>query len=86
MRTQHTTQTSAKASNARYDDLVYFRFGKGGAGNLQKVRAHAEAKGCTVASVIRDLIGRGLANLEEEQAIIAAHKSAGAASVTAVGH
>lgn len=86
MRTQQTTQTTTKVGNARYDDLVYFRFGKGGAGNLQKVRAIADAKGCTMANVIRNLIGRGLADLETEQAIIAAHKNAGAAPAAAVGH
>lgn len=85
MRPQHTTPNTAKAGNARYDDLVYFRFGKGGAGNLQKVRVLSETKGCTMASVIRDLIGRGLSNLEEEQAIIAAHKGGGASAAVHTG-
>ena len=77
---------SSEASKARAEDLVYFRFGKGGDGNLQKVRALAESKGCTMASVIREMIGRGLVSYEEEQAIIAAHKGGGAsAAVNARG-
>lgn len=86
MRTQQTTPTTVQAGKARPEDLVYFRFGKGGAGNLQKVRAIADAKGCTMVNVIRDLIGRGIADYEAEQAIIAAHKNAGPVSAAAVGH
>lgn len=56
------------------DDLVYFRFGKSGAVNLEKVRAISAAKGCTMANVIRDLITRGLDDYETEKAILAAHK------------
>lgn len=86
MRTQQTTPTTAQAGKARPEDLVYFRFGKGGAGNLQKVRAIADSKGCTMANVIREMIGRGLVSYEEEQAIIAAHKGGGAsAAVNARG-
>lgn len=86
MRTQKTPSATDKASKDRPEDLVYFRFGKAGAGNLQKVRAISEKKGCTMANVIRDLIGRGLADYETEQAIIAAHKSATVASAAVVGH
>lgn len=87
MRIQHAlSPSSALPSKARAEDLVYFRFGKGGEGNLQKVRALAETKGCTMASVIREMIGRGLVSYEEEQAIIAAHKGGGAsAAVNARG-
>ena len=81
MRTQHAPSlASAETRKAKAEDLVYFRFGKGGDGNLQKVRAIAETKGCTMASVIRELISRGLADLESEQAIIAAHKGGGAST------
>lgn len=86
MRIQHAlSPTSALPSKARAEDLVYFRFGKGGEGNLQKVRSLAESKGCTMASVIRELITRGLADLETEQAIIAAHKGGGASATVNAG-
>ena len=84
MRTQHTpSHASAQTSKSRAEDLVYFRFGKAGDGNLQKVRAIADTKGCTMASVIRELISRGLADLEMEQAILAAHRHGGAVSSSA---
>ena len=80
MRTQQHSTASALTGKARTEDLVYFRFGKSGDRNLQKVRALAESKGCTMASVIRELITRGLADLEMEQAILAAHRHGGTVS------
>ena len=72
----HQTQAIAQQASAKPDDLVYFRFGKQGAENHRKVREIAAARGgsTSIAGVIRELIGRGLADLEMEQAIIAAHK------------
>ena len=82
----HHAHTTARQVVTRPDDLVYFRFGKGGARNMKKVRDIADTKGCTMANVIRELIGRGLADLEAEQAILAAHKGVGAsATVNARG-
>lgn len=66
---------------ANQDDLVYFRFGKSGAANHEKVRAISQFKGCTMANVMREMIGRGLADWEAEQAVIAAHKKGGTVAV-----
>ena len=85
MRSHQQPSASTKTAKDEVDDLVYFRFGKNGADEHQKVRAISGARGCTMASVIRGLIKRGLADLEMEQAILAAHKSAGATSAMAAG-
>ena len=66
---------------ANQGDTVYFRFGKSGAANLEKVREMTESKRCTMANVMREMIGRGLADWEAEQAVIAAHKKGGAVAV-----
>ena len=77
------TKHPTKSKQLVKEDLVYFRFGQRGNGpELQeKVRAITAAKGATMASVIRDLIGRGLADYEAEKAILAAHKQGSAAAV-----
>ncbi len=86
MRPQQTIPITAKPSKDRPEDLVYFRFGKAGTSNLLKVRAIADSKGCTMANVIRDLIGRGIADYETEQAIIAAHKGGGTSTAINAGN
>lgn len=84
----HQAQPAAQQAPPKPDDLVYFRFGKQGAENHRKVRAIVAARGgsSSIAGVIRELISRGLADLESEQAIIAAHKGgAASAAVNARG-
>ena len=81
-------EDATQQAASKPDDLVYFRFGKQGAENHRKVREIVAARGgsSSIAGVIRELIGRGLADLETEQAIIAAHKGGGAsAAVNARG-
>ena len=60
---------------------MYFRFGKSGAEHLEKVREISQSKRCTMANVMREMIGRGLADWEAEQAVIAAHKKGAAVAV-----
>lgn len=76
-----------KQATTKPDDLVYFRFGKQGAENHRKVREIVAARGggSSIAGVIRELIARGLADLETEQAIISAHKGGGASAVVNAG-
>lgn len=84
----HQAQPVDRQASPKPDDLVYFRFGKQGAENHRKVREIVAARGgsSSIAGVIRELITRGLADLESEQAIIAAHKGGGAsAAVNARG-
>ena len=79
----HQAQPVDRQASPKPDDLVYFRFGKQGAENHRKVREIVAARGgsSSMAGVIRELISRGLADLESEQAIIAAHKGGGASAV-----
>lgn len=84
----HQAQPVDRQASSKPDDLVYFRFGKQGAENHRKVREIVAARGgsSSIAGVIRELISRGLADLESEQAIIAAHKGgAASAAVNARG-
>ncbi|RGE46144.1 hypothetical protein DZC30_05080 [Comamonas testosteroni] len=83
----HQAQPARQQAAAKPDDLVYFRFGKQGAENHRKVRAIVEARGgsSSIAGVIRELIGRGLQDLEMEQAIIAAHKGSSASASVGTG-
>lgn len=83
----HQAPVIAKQAAPKPDDLVYFRFGKQGAENHRKVREIVVARGggSSIAGVIRELIGRGLADLEKEQAIIAAYKSGGASAAVNTG-
>lgn len=78
----HQAQPVDRQASSKPDDLVYFRFGKQGAENHRKVREIVAARGgsSSIAGVIRELISRGLADLESEQAIIAAHKGGGASA------
>ena len=78
----HQAQPVDRQASPKPDDLVYFRFGKQGAENHRKVREIVAARGgsSSMAGVIRELISRGLADLESEQAIIAAHKGGGASA------
>lgn len=90
MPTLHNSLTdsgTAKAKN-KPEDLIYFRFGKQGTENHRKVREIVAARGgsSSIAGVIRELIGRGLADLEMEQAIIAAHKGGGALAAVNAGN
>lgn len=83
----HQAPVIAKQAPPKPDDLVYFRFGKQGAENHRKVREIVVARGgsSSIAGVIRELIGRGLADLEKEQAIIAAYKGGGASTAVHTG-
>ncbi|KGH12162.1 hypothetical protein P608_11410 [Comamonas thiooxydans] len=83
----HQAPVNAKQAAPKPDDLVYFRFGKQGAENHRKVREIVVARGgsSSIAGVIRELIGRGLADLEKEQAIIAAYKGGGASATVHTG-
>lgn len=85
MSPHHTPAANDRA--AKPDDLVYFRFGKQGTENHRKVREIVAARGgsSSIAGVIRELITRGLADLETEQAIIAAHKGGGASAAVNAG-
>ena len=71
---QAPAPAATQQATPKPEDLVYFRFGKQGAENHRKVREIVAARGgsSSIAGVIRELIGRGLADLETEQAIIAA--------------
>lgn len=79
----HQAQPTTQQPSSKPEDLVYFRFGKQGAENYRKVREIVAARGgsSSLVGVIRELISRGLADLESEQAIIAAHKGGGASAV-----
>ena len=83
----HQVPRATKQAARKPEDLVYFRFGKQGAENHRKVRAIVEARGgsSSIAGVIRELIGRGLQDLEMEQAIIAAHKGSGVTATVGTG-
>lgn len=83
----HQAQPVDRQAASKPDDLVYFRFGKQGAENHRKVREIVAARGgsSSIAGVIRELITRGLADLESEQAIIAAHKGGGASATVNAG-
>lgn len=82
----HQAPAATQQAAPKPDDLVYFRFGKQGTENHRKVREIVAARGgsSSIAGVIRELIGRGLADLETEQAIIAAHKGGGASAAVNV--
>lgn len=83
----HQAPAATQQAASKPDDLVYFRFGKQGVENHRKVREIVAARGgsSSIAGVIRELIGRGLADLETEQAIIAAHKGGGASAAVNAG-
>lgn len=83
----HQAPAATQQATTKPVDLVYFRFGKQGVENHRKVREIVAARGgsSSIAGVIRELIGRGLADLETEQAIIAAHKGGGASAAVNAG-
>ena len=84
---QAPAPAATQQATPKPEDLVYFRFGKQGAENHRKVREIVAARSgsSSIAGVIRELIGRGLADLETEQAIIAAHKGGGASAAVNAG-